>query len=98
MEHYYIWDYNGTKLNNMMKNEKKDSNLPCHTTDPRGRGKGWVEGGVVELDETGENFNFTAPQVEPLHVAIVWDRHCFVAVDRADFVSLFIGHYYYRLA
>jgi hypothetical protein len=55
----------------MMKNEKKDSNLPCHTTDPRGRGKGWVEGGVVELDETGENFNFTAPQVEPLHVAIV---------------------------
>jgi hypothetical protein len=28
-----------------MKNEKKDSDLPCHTTDPRGRGKGWVEGG-----------------------------------------------------
>jgi hypothetical protein len=54
----------------MTKNEKKDSDLPCHTTDPRGRGKGWVEGGV-ELDETGENFNFTAPQVEPLHVAIV---------------------------
>jgi hypothetical protein len=46
----YVWDYNGTRLNNMTKNETKDSDLPCHTTDPRsGRG-----GGGVELDGTGK--------------------------------------------
>jgi hypothetical protein len=39
----YIWDYNETKLNNMMKNETKDSDLPYHTTDPRGGGGGgWI--------------------------------------------------------
>jgi hypothetical protein len=33
-------DYNETELNNMTKNETKDSDLPCHTTDPRGGGGG----------------------------------------------------------
>jgi hypothetical protein len=37
----------GTKLNNLMKNETKDSDLPCHTQ--------WIHGvggrGCVELNE-----------------------------------------------
>jgi hypothetical protein len=44
----------------MTKNEIKDSDLPCHTTDPQGRGArwgwaGWGGGGGLsggELDET----------------------------------------------
>jgi hypothetical protein len=51
----------------MMKNETKDSDLPCHTTDPWGRGRvggGW-DGG--EMDET------TSPQLMPPLFMI---KHC----------------------
>jgi hypothetical protein len=35
-------NFNGT-----LYNETNDSNLPCHTTDPQGRGPGWPGLGVL---------------------------------------------------
>jgi hypothetical protein len=54
----------------MIKNKIKDSDLPCHTTDPWGRGArwGWAGWGGGELDE------IAAPQLAPLRATTVQDR------------------------
>jgi hypothetical protein len=60
----------------MIKNKIKDSDLPCHTTDPWGRGArwGWAGWGGGELDE------IVAPQLAPLRATTVQDRTRFETV------------------
>jgi hypothetical protein len=43
-------------FNGILYNETKDSDLPCHTMDPQGRGAGWPG-----LGEVSQKFNFTTP-------------------------------------
>jgi hypothetical protein len=78
----------------MMRNETKDSDLPCHTMDPRGRWWGGVgRGGGGELAE------IAVPQHAPLAPPLFKIEHYSRLRAGADFVGLFIGHYYrYRLA
>jgi hypothetical protein len=71
----------------MMKNKTKNSDLPCHTIDPRGGG----EGG--ELDENTQKFNLNSHLFTPPLFEI---EHCLTA-GQASFVGLFIGHFLYQL-
>jgi hypothetical protein len=74
----------------MTKNETKDSDLPCHTMDPRvggGGGLNWMEQGKFKTLSR----LFAAPLLEI--------EYCSSLRAGPGFVGLFIGQYYWcRLA
>jgi hypothetical protein len=74
----------------MMKNKTKDSDLPCHTTDPRGG----VGGGLNWMEQ--EKFK-TSPHLFALPLLEI--EHCSSLRAGPTFIGLFIGRYYWcRLA
>jgi hypothetical protein len=96
MEHYIWEDYNGTKLNNMMKNKIKK--IVIYLATQLIHGVGWILrwgelgwGWGVNWMKIGKNFNLNSCRLSShLFMPPLFEiEHCLIA-GRAGFVGLFI--------